>query len=125
MRVLLAAVLVLAACDSTTPDLVVPGTYTLRSVEGRSLPATAIHGDVVIGGMLTLTEDGLYRDSVAVRAADGSWTSYHLADGPYTLDGESLTLDGVWGRTPPCDGRIDHAGYSCASPHGRLVWARK
>lgn len=117
------AALALAGCDLTAPEFVVPGSYSLRSVEGRAIPAPALGGYHVVGGLLTLTEDGRYRDSVAVRGADGSWTSYHLADGPYTLDGDYLTLEPQWG-TPSCKGRIDRSGYACDSPHGRLVWVR-
>ena len=40
------AILLTTGCEDPTAPLVIPSSYVARSVEGASLPATFIHGDV-------------------------------------------------------------------------------
>jgi hypothetical protein len=61
---LLAAVLALAACnsDSTSPNGSVTGTYSLRTINGNSLPFTFSDGSVLVSDQLTLNANGTYID---------------------------------------------------------------
>jgi hypothetical protein len=62
----------LAACnnDSTSPSGSVSGSYTLRTVNGSSLPYTYSDGFTVTSGNVTLSNDGNY--SLAFQFNDGS-----------------------------------------------------
>ena len=61
---LLLAVVALAACnnDSTSPNGNVSGTYSLRTVNGNTLPYTFSDGSVLISDQLTLNSNGTYTD---------------------------------------------------------------
>src|SRR6059058_5568114 len=61
---LLLAVVALAACnsDSTSPNGSVVGTYSLRTVNGNSLPYTFSDGSVLVSDQLTLNSNGTYTD---------------------------------------------------------------
>jgi hypothetical protein len=54
----------LAACstDSTGPNGSVTGTYTLRRINGQTLPYTFPSGRQLISDRLTLYSDGTYED---------------------------------------------------------------
>lgn len=69
---LLLAVVALAACnnDSTSPNGSVVGTYSLRTVNGNSLPYTFSSGYVLISDQLTLNSNGTYTDIATY--SDGS-----------------------------------------------------
>jgi hypothetical protein len=61
---LLAAVVALAACsnDSTSPNGSVVGSYSLRTINGNSLPYTFTNGSVIVTDQLSLRSDGSYVD---------------------------------------------------------------
>ena len=60
---LLLAVVALTACnDATSPNGSPAGTYTLRTINGFSLPYTFSYGSVLISDQLVLDSDGRYID---------------------------------------------------------------
>ena len=76
----------LAACsvDSTGPNGSVAGTYTLRTINGSTLPYTFSGGLRLISDDLTLYGDGTYRDvsrydTGSDRVEQGNFTSYNGA----------------------------------------------
>ena len=57
------AVLALAACnDATSPNGSAIGSYSLRTVNGSTLPYTFSDGSVLISDQLVLNSDGSYMD---------------------------------------------------------------
>jgi len=57
------AVIALAACnDATSPNGSAIGTYTLRTVNGSTLPYTFSDGSVLLSDQLVLDSDGSYID---------------------------------------------------------------
>ncbi|HEY4217125.1 MAG TPA: hypothetical protein VGM67_08305 [Gemmatimonadaceae bacterium] len=72
----------LAACsnDSTSPSGSISGTFTLRSVNGSSLPYTFSSGFTVTSEVLTLRNDGSYSNDSqysdgSVTTEEGFWSS--------------------------------------------------
>jgi Lipocalin-like domain len=61
---LLIAVIALAACnnDSTSPNGTVIGSYSLRTINGNTLPYTFSNSNVLVSDRLTLNSDGSYFD---------------------------------------------------------------
>jgi hypothetical protein len=112
-----AALLVLTtalACggDSSTSssiDVPVPGTYTLRMVNRKSLPFTVIKNDSVTfditSDAYTLNEDRSFTEAGTTRTNfKGDVTTNVLADtGSYVLSGTKITLISAKGST---DGTI-------------------
>jgi hypothetical protein len=77
---LLAAVIALAACtnDSTSPNGSVIGSYSLRTINGNTLPYTFSNNDVLVSDRLTLNSDGSYFDvasfSNGQSTEQGTWS---------------------------------------------------
>jgi hypothetical protein len=76
----------MAACsvDSTGPSGSVAGSYSLRTINGSTLPYTLPSGLRVMSDDLTLYQDGTYEDisrydSGTQRVEQGSYTSYNGA----------------------------------------------
>ena len=86
----------LAACslDSTGPNGSVSGNYTLRRINGQSLPYTFSGGLRLMSDDLTLMSDGTYQD--VSRYDDG--TSF-VDDGDYTNNNGALTFYSSTGET--------------------------
>ena len=61
---LLAALVALAACsnDSTSPSVSLVGSYSLRTINGNTLPYTFSNGSVLVSDRLTLNPDNSYVD---------------------------------------------------------------
>jgi hypothetical protein len=71
---LLFAVVALAACnDSTSPNGSAAGSYSLRTINGSSLPYTFADNSVITSDQLTLNSNGTYVD-VASFSGGGSST---------------------------------------------------
>lgn len=61
--VLFMAVVALAACnDATSPNGSAIGSYSLRTVNGSTLPYTFSDGSVLVSDQLVLNSDGSYMD---------------------------------------------------------------
>ena len=61
--VMLLAVIALAACnDATSPNGSAVGSYSLRTINGNSLPYTFSDGSVLVSDQLVLSSDGSYTD---------------------------------------------------------------
>jgi hypothetical protein len=57
------AVLALAACnDATSPNGSAVGSYSLRTINGNSLPYTFSDGSVLVSDQLILNSDGSYNE---------------------------------------------------------------
>jgi hypothetical protein len=86
----------LAACsmDSTGPNGSVAGTYTLRTINGQSLPYTFSGGLRLTSDDLTLMSNGTYQD--VSRYNDG--TSF-VDDGDYTSNNGAITFYSSTGET--------------------------
>jgi hypothetical protein len=86
----LAAALALSACnmDATAPGTSVEGSYTLRTINGSSLPYTFNTGLTLTSEVLTLYRDGTYQD--LSRYSDGST---FVDSGDYTSYNGSITFD--------------------------------
>ena len=103
-----AALLALAACRGTTAPENVAGSYTLRSIDGASLPvslkpSSSWHTDVV-AGTLELDDKAAFTYSIQVREMADTPTGttvrtvWVIQTGTYTRKGGALTLagDGDW-----------------------------
>ncbi len=78
----LAVAIALMACGSasTSPGVVLVGTYTLRNVNGSSLPVTLADGTRLTSDVLALASDGSFTDSQQfldgrVQVVQGFYTS--------------------------------------------------
>jgi hypothetical protein len=94
--VMLALAGTLAACsaDSTGPNGSVAGTYSLRRIDGQTLPYTFSSGLRLVSDELTLRSDGTYED--VSRYDDG--TSF-IDEGDYTSYNGAVTLYSTLGDT--------------------------
>jgi len=86
----------LAACsmDSTRPNGSVAGSYTLRTINGQSLPYTFSGGLRLTSDDLTLLSNGTYQD--VSRYSDG--TSF-VDDGDYSNNNGAITFYSSTGQT--------------------------
>jgi hypothetical protein len=86
----------LAACsmDSTGPNGSVAGSYTLRTINGQSLPYTFSGGLRLTSDDLTLLSNGTYQD--VSRYSDG--TSF-VDDGDYSNNNGAITFYSATGQT--------------------------
>lgn len=91
-----AACLALAACDSATGSRPVEGTYTLRSVNGRPVPATV--DSVVWNDGVTYSVDVLAGSSVEILGADSARytlserTVTHLPSGDIVFEASCISI---------------------------------
>ena len=104
---LAAALLLLAACGEPTapepaPDPELEGTYTLRAIDGKTLPwvQLVLGQDTtwVLGGSYTFRADSTYTFTYIYRyLRDGEVTVQHYQDeGRYQAFGDSLRLIDWW-----------------------------
>ena len=86
----------MAACsmDSTGPNGSVEGSYSLRTINGQSLPYTFSSGLRLTSDDLTLMSDGTYQD--VSRYSDG--TSF-VDDGDYSSNNGAITFYSSTGTT--------------------------
>ena len=99
--VVLLAFAALAACggDSSTSPATVPGTYTLRSINGSPLPAILVQIGTfkyeVTADVIILNDGGTYTESGSDRTTENGvvTTSTFTDAGTYTLTGTAITLD--------------------------------
>ncbi|HEU4886097.1 MAG TPA: hypothetical protein VFT45_27915 [Longimicrobium sp.] len=91
-----AACLALAACDSATGSRPLEGTYTLRTVGGRPVPATV--DSVVWADGVTYTLDVLAGSSVEILSVDSARytiserTMTHFPSGNFAIDASCITV---------------------------------
>jgi hypothetical protein len=94
----------MAACslDSTGPNGSVAGTYTLRTINGQTLPYTFSSGLRLTSDELTLFRDGTYEDvsrynDGTLDVDEGDYTNYNGAITFYSTTGQvyqgSVTRD--------------------------------
>lgn len=98
----MALAVTMAACsigDSVGPDGSLDATFTLRTLNGRSLPYTFSNGVTLVSDELTLYRDGSYED--ISRYADGSTS---IEEGSYTNTNGSIYFDPLSGT--PYQGSI-------------------
>lgn len=93
MRYLALAGLVLAALacragDATSPTVSIVGNYSLRTVNGGSLPYTFSNGARLTGDLLTINADGTYTD-VGYYSNQGTTTE----QGTYSDNNGSIVFD--------------------------------
>lgn len=88
--VVLLAAMSLAACnnDSTSPNGSVVGSYSLRTVNGSSLPYTFSNGAVLVSDQLTLNSDGTYFDQATFSNASPS-----TEQGTWSVNNNLITLN--------------------------------
>jgi hypothetical protein len=87
---ILAAVMALAtACnsDSTSPTVSIAGTWSLRTLNGQSLPVQTGPSTVVSSEQLTLNNDGTYND--VVNFTNGTFANEF---GYYTVNNNQITF---------------------------------
>jgi hypothetical protein len=96
-------VALLAACGGDDkspagPGDQVTGTYTLRTVAGRPVPAVLVEEDgvklEVVSGALTLNGDGRFAGTMTLRVTENGTVTTETdgGGGRYTVDGGSLVL---------------------------------
>lgn len=140
MRALLAvAILALAACDSTTPELVVPGIYDLQTFNGAAVAgdgarmewtdasgATNVYW--ITGGKIVLSKGGGYHDEITIRgnpAYTSPLTITHTGTWTESGGGSARTISFArngFGET--CAGTLTHAGLACVTSRGEGVYVR-
>ena len=86
----------MAGCsmDSTGPNGSIEGSYSLRTINGQSLPYTFSSGLRLTSDDLTLLSDGTYQD--VSRYSDG--TSF-VDDGDYSSNNGAITFYSTTGTT--------------------------
>src|SRR6185437_7405997 len=86
---LLAALFALAACnnDSTSPTVSLTGNYSLRSVNGISLPVSFNDGSTLTSDVLTLFNDGTFTDNA--QFSDGT---VEVEQGFYSANNGSINF---------------------------------
>jgi hypothetical protein len=86
---ILAAVFALAACnnDSTSPTVSLTGNYSLRTVNGSSLPVTLLDGSILTSDVLTLFNDGTFTDNA--QFSDGT---VEVEQGFYSANNGSINF---------------------------------
>jgi len=86
----------MAACslDSTGPNGSVTGSYTLRTINGQSLPYTFQSGRRLTSDQLTLYSDGTYDD--VSQYSNGTST---FDEGDYTSNNGAITFYSTSGDT--------------------------
>jgi len=136
MRRVVAALLALAltACGSSLGDNGTPtgpsgsalssGTYTLRSVDGKLLPAAATDS-TVLSGLLTVSDSG-WSQVIVVRYAQGgsgsaAGDSLPLS-GRWRVDGSTVTFDD--GGSPVYVGTYTATEFNLASKTSTLVFSK-
>lgn len=142
MRALLAvAVLVLAACDSTSaaPDLKAVGLYNLDTFNGAAVAGDGVRMEWVdnfgatnvywiTGGSILLNPNGEYRDELTIRgnaAYAEPLTISHSGKWTESGGGSSRTITFTrngFGET--CAGTLTHAGLACSTSRGDGVYVR-
>ena len=96
-RLLVLAVLALAACDNssdtgTGPGSSLNGTYELKTVDNKALPV-AFADSSLVSGRLTMTDSGWSQISVVLYAVGGSPSGDTLKLGGFwAANGSNLTL---------------------------------
>jgi hypothetical protein len=86
----------MAGCsmDSTGPNGSVEGSYSLRTINGQSLPYTFSSGLRLTSDDLTLMSDGTYQD--VSRYSDGTSS---VDDGDYSSNNGAITFYSSFGTT--------------------------
>jgi len=76
------------ANDATSPSVSIQGTWTLRTLNGQSLPVQLNNGAAVTYEQRTLNSDGTYTDVVFFSSGNSS-----NEFGSYSVNGNSITFD--------------------------------
>jgi hypothetical protein len=88
----MALLIVAPGCDSgVTGDSSFLGTYSLKTVNGNSLPASA-SGIEYLDGTISLAEAGTYSETAHIRTIGSGQTTTISEVGAYTSFGTSITL---------------------------------
>lgn len=129
----LSAMLTFAACADETPagpgsaaDVV--GTYTLRTVNGQTLPSVIRQGGgarvELTGFTLTLNPDATYSGVITARYVSGTSTAdaTERTRGTYTLDGRAITL--VDTQAASITGTVGAGTMTLRDDEGVLVFRR-
>lgn len=132
---LLALVAVVGCGKDSSGPKTLPGTYPLRSVDGRNLPAMVLQSPgyslEVTDGTITLNANGTFTDSYSFRENDGGTVTNVTIPcaGTWSQSGNSITLEetasGNCGETGTAtwDGNstltINWAGLGAAVVHRR------
>ena len=83
------AVIALAACnDATSPNGSAIGTYSLRTINGSTLPYTFSDGSVLVSDQLVLNSDGSYTDE-----ANFSNRQPQLEQGFWSINNNLITFN--------------------------------
>ena len=92
------AVAIASCSDSNAPETAHVGFYALTSIDGQAPPLVIFESTEgtleITGGAVTLSANGTFRDSTALRAttADGVETGFEVASGAYTKSGNTITF---------------------------------
>jgi len=124
-RLLVLAVLALAACDNssdtgTGPGSSLNGTYELKTVDNKTLPV-AFADSSLMSGRLTMTDSGWSQISVVLYAAGGSpgGDTLQLA-GFWAANGSNLTLYD-FGNTTTYTGTYTPTGITLTTKTATLL----
>ena len=97
---LLVLALGLAACsnDSTAPSTTVEGSYSLRTVNGTTLPYTFSNGQQLVSEQLVLNADGTFSDASqynnGTQVDTGYWTNLNGSITFTDVTANNLTYQG-------------------------------
>lgn len=135
-RHILPAVLVLmAGCDLTGPELQVPGTYELSTIDGVALPHPMPWEDRygvryerdLTAARIVFDDSGRYDETLVMESAEGPLEYWHW--GTYTTaesgNGLAITLTSQMSRERCQNVSLTHAGLSCEYTFGRALYVRR
>ncbi|HEX5970799.1 MAG TPA: hypothetical protein VFY85_02670 [Gemmatimonadaceae bacterium] len=80
-----------SACqDTTNPSSVLSGTYTLRTVDGRTPPVAVDASTEITGGYILIDRNGTFTDVITYRDTYSGISTDDRIDGTWALSGTTV-----------------------------------
>ena len=85
-----------SACqDTTNPSSVLSGTYTLRTIDGRTPPVAIDATTEITGGYIRIDRDGTFTDVITYRDLSSGASTDDTINGTWALSGNSVEFTDV------------------------------
>ena len=85
-----------SACqDTTNPSSVLSGTYTLRTVDGRTPPVAVDASTEITGGYILIDRNGTFTDVITYRDTYSGTSTDDRIDGTWALSGNTIEFTDV------------------------------